>query len=329
MKQGSSFASLLFSLIFIVQPLSASTVDDLSDAAKSDDAARIAAIIDSGVSANSINSRGYTPLFVAVNHNSTNAVKVLLNYGADPNLDTKGFPAIVRASGRDSIIVELLLTHGADPNLVTKKFEYSALGLAVGNKTSTFERLSDSGGYSGSFPNTLKTVKALIKSGADVNHIDKFKSTPLRTAIRVGNYEVARLLLENGADVNQRVDDSTSIGIQRGNTILMNAIWWHELHKNMETIKLLLLSGANPNDANALDYDEWCDTNTSGKCDWQGYTALTFSVNRGYRDVVALLLEYGADLAATRTDGESAIDIAKSNNDEEMVELLIKHQSNH
>ncbi len=47
-------------------------------------------------------------------------------------------------------------------------------------------------------------MKALISSGANVNHKDDLGNTPLINATSLGNIEAVRILCENGADVMQK-----------------------------------------------------------------------------------------------------------------------------
>ena len=50
--------------------------------------------------------------------------------------------------------------------------------------------------------NDIKTVKALLDKGADVNVKDNSGSTPLIYAARNGRTEVLKALIDKGADVN-------------------------------------------------------------------------------------------------------------------------------
>ena len=49
----------------------------------------------------------------------------------------------------------------------------------------------------------FELVKLLIEKGADVNALNHFSGSTLRIAIVEGYFEIAKLLLKHGADVNQ------------------------------------------------------------------------------------------------------------------------------
>jgi len=81
----------------------------------------------------------------------------------------------------------------------------------------------------------LAGVKKAISGGADINAI----SNALLQASFEGHYEIAKLLIEKGANVNITDD-------RQGITVLMYAV----AGRNIEIIKLLLKHGANVNDKN-------------------------------------------------------------------------------
>jgi ankyrin repeat protein len=112
----------------------------------------------------------------------------------------------------------------------------------------------------------LAKIKALISARADVNARDKaWGMTALMFAVGHGYTEIAKLLVEKGADVDARDKD--------GFTALMMAAW----QGHAEIAKLLIDRGA---DVNAEAND--------------GFTALMAAEKGGYTEIVKLLKAAGA-----------------------------------
>ena len=112
-----------------------------------------------------------------------------------------------------------------------------------------------------------------------------------------GHTDIARLLLDGGAQVNAR--DPV------GRTSLMYAA----TGPNQETVRVLLEHKADPL---AADQEEQ-------------FTALMFAAAEGQAEVVRLLLGHGSDPAMVDTDGDTALDFAVRNNHTEVAGLLRNH----
>src|SRR5581483_4993278 len=82
----------------------------------------VGALLSRGADVNGPDKRGTTPLYKASVQGKTEIVRVLLDAGADPNLDsggeTEGTPLCAAAAWGHTDIVRLLLQSGADPNRV-------------------------------------------------------------------------------------------------------------------------------------------------------------------------------------------------------------------
>ena len=109
------------------------------------------------------------------------AVKALLDAGADPNVITKYCESPLRVSsnlGRFDV-VGLLLESGADPEQLgwTSLFSEIAFG-------------------------TRESIKPLLDQGADLTARDYWDRTPWLLALQVGDVEKAELLLAAGSDPN-------------------------------------------------------------------------------------------------------------------------------
>lgn len=177
-----------------------------------------------------------SPLVNAALHGSTADIDRLVSEGKDVNeIDENGSIPLLEASIRgNSETVAALLRHGANVNAVGKDGSTALLLAARNSNAKTAEILLDNGADmnikepdDGNFPlheaclyHNLAVVKALLERGADVNARNNDGYTPLHYSGWVlgsndwapadgtsmpddgVRAEVARFLLEHGADAN-------------------------------------------------------------------------------------------------------------------------------
>jgi len=158
---------------------------------------------------------GLTALVLAVRENDAESVRVLLDGGADVNQVTRyGWsPLLVATQNRNYQLASYLLDHGADPNL-TNKGAWSPLYIAVDNRN------IEGGDYpvAKADMDSLEFIKKLIDKGADVNWRVQ-ESTWFRTVF------TAQWVNEDGATPFWRASQSSDLAL----------------------MKLLLEHGADPN----------------------------------------------------------------------------------
>ena len=145
--------------------------------------------------------------------------------------------------------------------------------------------------------NDVKAVEALLQGGADANEQDGDGYSMLRLAAILGCTAIARVLIENGADVNG-VDAHDDM---MGSTPLMSAVSMNSL----AIARLLLDSGANINAVNV-----------------RGWTALMYAVVTNRMEIMSLLIDRGADAGLRNRDGATAQKLAEVRNRKEMAQLL-------
>ena len=170
------------------------------------------------------------------------------------------------------------------------------------NNIKTFENFNNQDIFTYVEDGNIQLVKNYINSGYDLN-IQNYNDdgyTPLIYAILKDNIEIVELLLNAGADIkivklllNADADvDKQNIN---GDTALIFAV------KNLEIVKLLLDSGA---DIDKQSYeDNWGFYPykvTNG-----GNTALIQAASNNRREMIELLLDYGADEFVINYDGKS------------------------
>ncbi|XP_041970434.1 ankyrin-3-like [Aricia agestis] len=247
-------------------------------------------------------------------------IRILLACGAKVNEPvTQGLrPLHYAVWQRHADATRLLLVRGCDPS-ATDDCGYSALHLAA-------ER-----GFT-------ELVRLLLASGAAVSYrpdtADDFPRTthtdePLRLAIRNKHYDVARLLLEHGADPNKRYFFGSEINLvsepeylelllmfgahpdardRAGLTPLMKAA---RQRQGMESVLLLISYGA---DVNAI---------TDARNDYR--TVMHYAVLSGNPDMVNLLIKQGArvNYPGPGVNRPSPLDLAILKGDVEMLKLLL------
>ncbi|KAI5837148.1 ankyrin repeat-containing domain protein [Morchella snyderi] len=150
----------------------------------------------------------------------------------------------------------------------------------------------------------IENTKLLLKHGADVEYVDKKGWTPLFSCCFKGRLTAAKALLEFGANPN------TPCPITRSCIDFLSPL---EVSRNDAIIMMLLKHGADPNYCQAPSKD----------------TALHRAAFNGKRDVVRMLLEKGADVAALNSKEETpllqAVKCAQQKRDPEIVKLLAEH----
>jgi ankyrin repeat protein len=135
----------------------------------------------------------------------------------------------------------------------------------------------------------FELIQLLIARGADINAKNNNSRTPLLEITSFGNLEIARFMIEHGADISDiSLDDAITYPANDG------------------MAKLLIESGAKINQR-----------------DPQSNTELHLAAMRGFADQIRLLLEKGADVSAINKDGHTALYYAAKHGYRSAVGALI------
>lgn len=225
---------------------------------------------------------GCTPLMEAASGGYTNVVRLLIEHGADINADSStGNTALTLACcGGYLDIVSLLIAGGADLEVQNENGHTPLMEAASGGHVSVAE--------------------ILIRSGAGINtHSNEFKETALTLACYKGHLEMARFLLDAGADQEHKTDEM--------HTALMEA----SMDGHVEVAELLLDSGAQVN----MPSDSF-------------ESPLTLAACGGHVALASLLLSRGANLEEVNDEGYTPLMEASREGHEEMVSILLSHGAN-
>lgn len=216
----------------------------------------VAALLEAGASPLALNRNGISPLFLAVQNGSDKITALLLDAGADPNsLAESGETILMTAAhtGKPEVL-RLLLANGAMIDTRDPDFQQTALMIAVreghteltdilirhGAGVDTQTRVGPSPVYLPPCKGTGCGSEGLGINRSGVPHRgERFEAkggmSPLLYAARDGRIEAARLLIENGADLE--IAEANLI------TPLLMAL----LNNQLEVAKLLLEFGAEVN----------------------------------------------------------------------------------
>ncbi|XP_014611333.1 PREDICTED: ankyrin repeat and death domain-containing protein 1A-like [Polistes canadensis] len=143
-------------------------------------------LIELGANINAQDNEGNTPLHVATRMRQIEMVQLLLKVGANIDLtDQMGFtPLHLAASHGCKGILELLIQNGAALNKKCKNGN-TALHLACQN-------------------NEVDTVEILINKGVDINSFNLRLQSSIHIAAEMGHTEICELLLASGANIEQK-----------------------------------------------------------------------------------------------------------------------------
>jgi ankyrin repeat protein len=248
---------------------------------------------------------GLTALVFAAREGDLATARLLLDAGADVNQTTEfGFtPLLAATQNRHYELGKFFLENGADPT-IQNKGGWSPLYIATDNRN------IEGGDYPTRKPDMdhLDYIELLLVAGADPNarmtsstetrtvftHQWLFENgaTPLLRAAQSGDLVLLKLLREHGADANIATDDGvTPLMVASGIGWVEGVTYEWSPAQTLEVVKLLKELG---NDVNARDTAE-------------GRTALMGAAHKGRTDVIRVLVEAGADLAARDVGSRDSI----------------------
>ena len=182
-------------------------------------------IIDHGADVNVTNMRNETALLRASDYKNQDAINVLLNRSADPNIadDTYGDTCLHKAVTRDCSIevLQAIIDHGANVNATNTRNETALTRACMINNEGAIKLLlnacadpdiADVDGYTClhdavTGQNSIEVLQTIIDHGAAVNATNTTNETALTRACAFKDEGAVNVLLKAGADPN--IVDST------------------------------------------------------------------------------------------------------------------------
>jgi len=319
----------------------------LAWAARADDLPTVEALLSAGADPKAPNRYGVTPLELAATNGNPSMVGALLKAGAEStspilmNAARIGNPGVVRlllehggvdVNARESSYGEtslmwaasenhpdaarLLIDHGAEVNARSNKLTYAKDRFGLEGVITILPHGSWTPLMYAARQGSLGAARVLADNGANLNLVDPDGTTALILAIINSHYDTAALLLNKGADPN--IADSTSMAALYAAVDMstLGEVYGRPARQPvsgdtsaLDLIKLLLNHGANPNAQ--LRTPTLYRAHTPGEPTLgDGATPLMRAAKNGDAAAMRLLLENGADPELAQRNHTTALMLA-------------------
>ena len=231
-------------------------------AAREGDVESAELLLDAGAPINQVTEYGWTPLLTAVNNRNYRLAAMLLERSADPNLANKGgwTPLYLATDNRN--------IEGGDYPVPKGDMEHlEIISLLLEKGANPNQKIKDN-----TLTRTIFTMQWFFEDGA----------TPFIRAAQSSDTELMQLLLKYKADPQATTANGDNALTASGGIGWVEGVTYERSAKeNFEAMKMLLDLGLDPNHANN-----------------EGRSALMGAAMKGRNDVVQMLVDRGANLAA-------------------------------
>jgi ankyrin repeat protein len=296
------------------------TADDYLRAIRANDLTSLSAMCKSGTV--QVRDRlDSTPLHYAALYGSTDAVRIVLKAGGDPNARNKSQATPVMYGAYDFAKTHLLVEQGGDINAKANEGTtplWVALGVPGNEKTVRYliekganvKELRPTGSdylIRAAGHHDIRTVRFLLDKGLDPHRADNFGDTALAEAFVCDGGVKARALIEAGSDVNSFISDAGKVKNGPIDFTQVTPLMFAVTCGEAAGTAALLKAGAK---VNALDV--------------RHMTALMMAVAVDHADpaTVSVLLAAGADVNIADRNSETALDWARKFRNPAVIALL-------
>lgn len=270
-------------------------------------------LIKAGISPDSVNNSGQTPLMLAADKGDLSMVALMLKLKANATLtDTNGKSALSYAqnSGNQHII-DLLKKHGAPDGAESDILQAAATGntaavlslIQKGVDVKTPRGIGFEAALAAALNGHEDTLLALMEQGVNLNAISNRSRKMLNVAVEYNNEQAVRMLVKHGANIKDSNNLHGNFGMYgtaldeaaaRGNLAMVKLL--HELGCPVDTFSHSSMAfgviGNNTDIVRQLAaYGAKVDIRLGAGSD----TPLTLAINAKSMPMVKLLLELGAN----------------------------------
>lgn len=245
-------------------------------------------------------------------------VRFLLDRNLEPNCQGGffGCPLAAAAHFGHQEIVELLIQCGAEATMAGGHYGSVLMAAVHCGKAKIIEGLLDCPSFvtdpgllnretlfgtplqRAAAQNHMAIVQTLLDHGAEINAASKLYETVLQPPSRLGHLHMVDYLITRGASVEH-------VSSRACEALLRQAS-----HHGMRSLVELLLRSSRVKNVDAAD-------RTSNN-------ALGYACQRGHKDIISLLVEYGVDFFSKNTAGITALDWCIENDRSDIMGELIR-----
>ena len=290
-----------------------------------------------GADVNETGDNNQSPLFYAVQNNNIKAVEFLIENKADTEIanDSGITPLILAISNNNTKIAELLIKEGKanvygsyTGNDIVKYPMYYA--VAQTNKTmielllkNSFDLKREPSLLSYAIANSDESiVRYLIDNGADINYKNADGTTVLYNAVLSLNPALVDYFVSKGAKIED-AGESDMYG-----NIIMAAAGSKFNNTSSSPVDLVLVQQKSADSAKVMSkIITNINKNTLNRL-INGKNALIIAAGNSYIDTVKVLLTNGADVNSADNDGWTSLMYAANNGDIELAKVLIENKAN-
>ncbi len=272
--------ALTLLLLMTGLPLAQASGSTLIESAQAGDGNAVRALLDESIEVNAAMPDGTTALHWAALHDDIEMATRLLESGARPDTANEYgvSPLYLACTNRSTAMVQALLQAGVNVNT----------GLLSGE--SVLMNCARTGAEA--------ALGLLLEAGADVNHAEaESGQTALMWAAAAGHADIVKLLLKAGADFRIRtrpgivtIPGTCRVCDWKVSSGDFTALLFAARSGDIETAKILLDAGADPNESTALHGN-----------------SLVIASAGGHEDLALYLIERGADINSADENGITSL----------------------
>ena len=294
----------------------------------------VGVLLDAKADAQARNRYGFGPIALAAMNGNADVLTLLIRAGADPRATVPGGEPAIMTAGRtgDPDAIRVLLAAGADPNLPNEAGQTALMWAAAANNPDAITALVDGDAdLAAKTPKGLDALlfaaragrraatEALLDAGADIGSTMETGESALEAALVNTHWDIADLLLDRGADPNQADAGYTALhrlAVQR--QIIRGVVGSEEaaipigsLDVIMDLIRKMIANGLDVNARMAKDrLKEQRFVNMRDVLFRVGATAFLLAAKEADLELMAVLLEAGADPTIPTFDGTTPLMVA-------------------